>query len=636
MAQLIPTSPLQSRAAFFLSKTYARINSSTSKRVNTIATAIRQLIDSIGWSALKVRPMLEKELPYADDYTDMIDESRHDVQTIHNSFPQLAQQGLAIANYGEAQKLALTEIIATTASKVTELAAKANQELRGHFIGVGEQNATVRRKAELFVENFENSSHINMSSSKNIHFDPANTSVTLQRANDVDHSKAIVPFVDIFYGNALIGLPGNTVEVNTPNLNSIGNTYTPTVSFVGETTLNGDISAILDSNPDSVFEFERMQLVSENQPVVRIGDALIYSDSGNVQNIYSSIAPDDWTVVVSSTDEGKQKTQVYHKTGNPASNDGKGLMCDITLTFYEPKPINLIEIDPYIAQTIKGLPVVVESITVIPTIGKSIHLDTTRYTTHSNLNMHTDGSIIDRATYFLPKTTVTKEIRIILRQWEAYPTYAGHNFIVTTVETNKKKSMFGFTYSNKTTITKPRLKNQDEQYNYNKTKEFDISKATTAVGFLIGGPAGAAIGWLVGSLFGSKTTQTVLKTEKGVDVFKANRWQIGIRNIIAKQIKYEPTGSFISNPIVFENPVSNVALSASLKYSTDDGTLITFDVSPDGGTNWIPIDPETKVLTPFEKPTNAVVVRANLLQSNTIEDSGLTPILYGYSIEGYY
>lgn len=636
MSQLIPKSPLQTRAAFFLSKAYARINSGTSKKVNEISSAIRQLIDSIGWSALRVRPMLEKELPYADDYLDMIDETRTDLTTIHSSIPQLAQQGLSLANYGEAQKVALNEIINDTAAKVTLLTTKANKEIRGHFIGIGEESIDARRRAELFVENFENSKYIDIETSKNINYDNEETSITLQRATDVDHSKSIVPFIDIFEDNSLIGLPGNTVEVTTPSLISTGTDYTPDVTFVGETALNSNTDSLFDGNPDTVFEFERVALSSEIQPLVQIGDAYVYADSGKPQNIYKVISPDEWTITVSTLDDdGKQKTKSFKKTGIPASKDGKGLICDISLFFNESKPINLIEIDPYIPQSLKGLPITVESITVIPEIGKPLSLDVVRYTDYENTNINSTSNIINKACYLLPQTTIAREIKIILRQFEPYDTYAGHNFIVTTVSTNKQKSIFGFTYSNKTKITKPRLKTQDEQYNYNKTKNSNIAATAAVVGRFFG-PGGAAIGWLIGSLFGSKTTQKVLSTEKGVDIFKAKRWQIGLRNISVKQIKYEKTGTFISKPITFENNIKNVSMKTIAKYDVNEGTLVTFDISPDNGKTWLPIDTTTKKLTPLGVQTKTVTVRANLMQSDFVKDSGLTPIIYGYSVEGYY
>ena len=645
MSSPTPSSPLQARAAFFLSRALPQFAQGTVQGIQAVMAGLRQLIDTIGMPVYRIRPIHAKELLYSDDYLAMVGELGQDVQTLATTLPQLAQQGLNTANTGQALIVGLQEQLQSVQGQADSLLAQAQRSAVGHTLGLGELSPLARQRAETIRETYATGSAIDDSQSHGIYYDPAACQVTLQRNSDISYQGSVTPFVTFFDSQGMYGLPGNTVEVETPQVtvtNTTGDTSTPAVTFTGAASPNADITAILDSDPTTVYEFERCDLCAEREPITQLGDAWFYADSGTVQDIYQVIKPDDWTVTVNVTQaDGSLKTLHVNKLGPPQDrHDGLGLCMNLSLTFDTPTPLNYIELDPYLPpQANQTLPILVQSIVVTPLTGSPIVLNTSHAGTLTGSTVGVpDGYIVQDSIFTLPATVVATQVQIVLRQPTAYTTYLGHNYIVATVQTETKKSILGFTYSDKVQVTKPRLENQSEVLNYAENKSnAGLATAGAALGFLAGGPIGATIGWVIASLFGRSVTQQVLNTATGVDVFKGARWQIGLRTVDLKQISYETTGTLVSTPYTFSQPVTAVRIDPVLSADPSTGTLLTFDVSGDGGQTWLPTDPTGQTLTPLATASTTIQVRATFQRRDaTPVDQGLTPILAGFNLQGYY
>ena len=633
----VPTSPIASRASFFLSRASAQLVNGTTKSVQTLLDGIRQMIDSIGWATLRVRPLLTKELPYGDDYTAMVNEITYDTSTLFASMPQVAQQGLNTANFGEAQRVGLLEQVKAINSSVDLLLAQANLQLRGHTIGIGEISSVALQQAQIFLDTFATSHYLNMSSSQDIYYEPTSGIVTLQRNTDINYSPTAIPFIDFFDGtNYIYGFPGNTVEVEAPAINMVnangGNGTEPTVTFIGQSTLNADPGALIDGDPNTVYEFERLALAPQNQSVIQVGDAWLQSDTGTTANVYSLIQPDTWTVSLTATDTaGQSKTLSLPKLGVP-SDTQYGLYMDLTLSLPEPRLINHITITPYLpANASMPIPVMVQQITVTPEVGVPLVINTGE----DGIGTCIGYNITGQTDYPLPVALIATKVEIIFRQPTTYLTNAGHNFLVATVQEEVKRSVLGITYSDKTSTSKVRLLNQEEALNYNKSSSTGkFTAAAALIGFAAGGPVGAAIGWVLGSLFGKSVTQNVTGVASGVDVFAAKRWQIALSGIDLLQLSYQSSGTLVSQPLAFAQAVAGVRILPNM--SVPVGTTLTFEVSGDGQT-WVATDPSAQLITTLATPSSQVYVRATLGRQDMVQaDKALTPVLKGYRVEGYY
>ena len=624
MRQWIPSSPLSSRASYFITAASAQISAGVGVGIQSLMNGVRQLISTIGWSSLRVRPMMEDDLPYSDDYTNMVSEVASDTNTVYSQLPQLAQQGLYTANYGQAQIASLTSSLNTLKSLVTNATANANQVLCKRSIGIRKEASIARRRGEIFVESFVDNSHIDFSKSYNISLDVDTASVTLQHNSDINLGSKIAPFIAFYNGTQVLGFPGNTLEVETPQTNMVPSQSTPSVTFVGQSNTNSDPFALLDGNPDTVYEYEKVILTDQNQPMIKMGSAWFYSESTGhaVKNVMQTILPDTWSVNFTATDSTgniDQQTLCEVTESAPAN----GLVMDLWLYLQTPQYVNYLDLSPYLSPLAPAaLPITIQSITVI---------DSTNAVTSIPILPNSTSIITDTAFYF-PTSILATSIHVVLCQPFPYETYIGHPFIEATVDTHTTHKFLGVTYSSSDRMSHPRLETQSAALNYNSNKSGSLIKDVALVLSVL--TLGVA-GWIIKSLFGSTKTVTVESTSTGIDVFKGLRWSIGLRGVSVFQYNYSPTGVLVTTPISYVNPIGGATLQ--VEDQDNVGTAISYAISPDNGSTWMSIDPTGELAIGFETPTSQLLLQATFTGANPTS-SGVTstPVLYGYTLKGYY
>jgi len=647
---MIPISPLRSRASFILIS-----------GLENLLSGLKKLISSIGWSFLVVRPFQKNDYPYKEDYLEMITETGMDVNTISSLIPQMTQQGLSIVNFGEGQRISLKEDLLEVIQELDTLEATINAEVRSRFIGVGEFEDVAREQVQSFVENFANDTYIDHDKSSNILLIPDGECVTLSRQADLDLALSAKQSIDILDGSGvLLGLPGNTCEVEIPQNSIVPGDSTPEVTFLGETDTHSDPIVMFDSTPDTWFEFERCSLDTMTsvildepkqkvpavvqrannlrtkapvltaspyiQPLSKIGQAYFYDTSaGKPTDIFKVISPDLWTITAT---EGDVHTTTQ-KIGIPKDNT---LVLSILMELAEPRILNYLELDPYIPVGAKDY--TLDSITLYPAITEN---------SQAEIKTITPTLVPDRVVITLPYLVKIAKVKIVLKQTTPYTTSIGHPFILATVNEQTKKSFLFMTYSNKNKTIYQRLKNEDEalSLDYYKNRDLTVVGAVLGAGVAIAmgaqialsvflGPA-AIIGWVVMSLFGKSTTRTVKNVARGVDVFLGKRWQIGIRDLALKQFHYDQSGKLVSKAFNFKQPVQTCSFIP--KDESHEGlTTLRYFLSPDNGTTWY----ENSTIVTFDAPTTSVLVQVLLeRRAVDVDDEILTPRLNGYELKGY-
>ena len=662
MTTFIPPSPIKRRAIFLLQK--AQAVGTRLGGLLQLAEGLGQLIDSIGWRLLRVRPLQRGDFPFQEDYTQMIDEANEDTATLHALLPQLANQGLVVLNSSEGQRAALQQDLQDVQAQLRIAQSTLTKETFTRAIGTRHATQGALQRGEVFVETFADSTHVDLAQSSGITVVPESQSVTLKRESEVNLAARVVPFIELLRDGEIIGFPGTTMEVETPQLASSPTDTAPTVTFVGANDHHGDLSTLFDNDPTTWFEFERCSLVLSDVPpqgpmvhsklggifgspdftpgtsassgnnsatethwwqsVRQMGQSWIYDSTAPTQELHSIISPDTWGARLDVTSQGKttsaQATKVFPMSDQP-------LLLTMTFTLSTPQAANYIEITPYIpSQATADCALKLRECVVV---------DEQQHAT-----VVAPRTFLDALYLPIPAGTRAKYVRITIEQSQGYTALLGHPYLLAEVQTKTSHSFLGIQYSSSTKISYPRLKNADEVLKYNRDPS-DAASALSAAGAVIGGVAGAGVfsipgaaigavvGWVVGTIFGGSTEQHVLSTTQGVDVFLGKRWQIGLRSIGLKQIQYAAAGYVISQPYTFSQPVS--VLRCSIDAGVPDGTQLQISCSTDNGASWVAADTDGMMLLPIS--ATSVCLRIAFSRG---ADAGITPEVLGYTLEGYY
>lgn len=158
-----------------------------------------------------------------------------------------------------------------------------------------------------------------------------------------------------------------------------------------------------------------------------------------------------------------------------------------------------------------------------------------------------------------------------------------------------------------------------------------LSKAAPIVGGIL------AIDSLVGGLFGTKKTTTLLDTVDGADIFKGWRAGVAIRDLSLLKIVYGQVSVLQTVKRSFESPVTRVGLFVEevIPESWGPGDWITYYISTDGQ-NWLTMPKLTDATLESafvpDQPISEVYLLA-ILKGNP-EDIHRSPTVKHYALQG--
>lgn len=652
MSIIKPASLLAQRSAFLLRKAISDTTLSTIAQIIATGEVLKQLIDSIGTTLLRQRIMQKDDLPYRDDYKNMIEESQNDAENSHHVLQQLVAQSTLISNISDGGRSTLLQKINTLEQQVSSAENTLGSTGITRTVGIGDAMLPVASRGETITELFADSSTLDIGNSSGISFFPDEHLLTLNPYEETNLATQTFPYVELIKDRKVVGWPGNTLEVENIRPSGVSGNSAPSADFVGDSDKHNDLTVMFDDNPDTWFEIERCDLPTGTmtttgkkvssynilgqrkktsttksktfdtwmQPVRNIGFAYIYDEGGVVSDIKKLISPDTWKAAL-AVNNGTSITEVTEsKIGAP--EDGV-LKLSMGFPFSTPQAINKVEIDPYIFPRSNGLPVFVERIDITTEDQQTI-------------SIITDSTpITSKVIYTLPKIVSAKYIRIILSQSEPYTTLIGHPFYAAKVEEKKKKRFLGIVIGRSEKQYVQRAENPDDRtfYNSSSSKSLlgDFSVALAFGGHVLKNNTAIAAGAIL-STFGTVTTKTILDQETGIDIFTASRWAIGVRSIGLKQSKYAVSGYIVSNDYTFSKDITAIRISPI--ETKPSGTEIGYEVSTDGEV-WYTILPDKIVGLPFS--TSTIKVRISLSRRNDSDnDVLLTPSLNGFNLQGFF
>lgn len=590
------TSPLAQRAKFVLQRIQA-LNTEGLAQMSAIIAGIRTLVETIGRPLLRVRPLCPDDLPFKNDYEAMAEELQADLTSTSDTLPQLANTGVLLHNYAATTLTATGEVVATVEQLTAELEHQQSVQVRGHLPGIGPTARVQASAVQAFTETFASDAHIDWGQSRGVDWLPETQLVSLHREDDTNLAgDCSVHIPVVLDGQRVIGLPGNTSEVVVP-MSAQWSGVAPSVRYLGESDPHGDPQALIDGDAQSWYEFERCVLDGPQQPVVGIGDALMYSGGGQVVDVMRAILPDTWQVTV------EQDGQVV-TTPQLASPPSGTLPLTIDLVLPTPRLVSAVTVDPYLPEKGASAPPILASVVAITPANEEILV-------YQRGMYGLPGKLTKRQLFSLPKPQRIARIRYSFVQPTPYRTLIGHTFYVATLQHSKSKSFLGFSLGAKQWTTRQRVASPAAAYALN---------------------TGKSSGWAI--LFSSQRSTQVVNTASGIDVFRAKRWQVGLRELGLYRTTYTASGQLTSTPYTFRRKVAGVRVVA--RGAAPEGATITYEVSPDGSA-WLPIRGDGSECLLFATPTADVRVRCSLARRDIDpDDAALTPLMFGYDLHGVF
>ena len=320
------------------------------------------------------------------------------------------------------------------------------------------------------------------------------------------------------------------------------------VSFIGEEDRNADLSAVLDQDATSWFEYEKIDMRETEQQLI-----------AQKKNLSYEIAP------------GK----VVDYIGKPDD----GLKLHVLLTLKEKTVVNELEVVSYIPPNYGASEASIEDILV----SDGVNPPTSVF----------DRKPLEGERIFRFPPREAKSIQIKFKQVRPYPFDYGHVFYEQLVPA-KGQSVFFDKQAGRMRAKNPkRLEGPLQEVS---DMGYVVVEEKTGISVSYGEQSYAesrAIG--VKDTLQKATGQIdPTKVQMGVEKIEALRYAIGIRDIIVREATYETEGELVTKPHYYDEPVERITLETDAVMEEDarsQGANVLYYVSVDDGAEWLPIAP---------------------------------------------
>lgn len=584
--------------------------------LSEIISSVSDFVNTLSEPSLTVPFMKADELLIKEFVSDPIEEADEDVQLAEEQVSLVRDLMKQVFNTSQAERAGIQEGLAEITALMDILRLWISDS-DSSFLWVGDTFNDTTRTDPLST----------------VFVDTGGGTLVLQPDSATPLSDKILSItIDKKYSEG--GIPGNNLEIRATGQESFtGQRPEPLpILYRDSQPTKDDLTAVLDGNSDTWFEWERVYVPFPQSTIVA-GSAHIYDPGGKPFN--DPLAMLGWSCFIrwpgdTVLDQGqnkqvqdvkkvkvffgliskKKKTYRQEKGGYPIAyfntTDRKDLTLGLVIELDQPRSVSWLQLTPFLRE---GTYPQVDQILISADGDQWRNIIDVPTVLNPKINRGVDFSSLGNAAsnfegigvWAFPKTKI-KYVKILLRQLNTYPTAfgAGHSY-----QLDKK--------GKKRTTPPVRVVGS---YNASLKKSDSLDFATTE-------------------------PDTQVAVTQLFDVLRADRQLIGIRDLLLEERAYRTTGQYIAKPFQLSQPARAVALLAGEsipvewdKTTPDGKPWIFYEVSADGQ-SWLQIIPQVAQLEDsvvrFDTPASTLYFRATF--SRPDDRPNETPVLYSYALK---
>ncbi len=530
--------------------------------IDSVFNAFQDFFTSMGKPKMVPRYAPEEGPPWSEDYNDMMNEIRQDLELLFQEVDILGQSLYTDFNHNMIQHEIVNKQFEDVLDKMRDLEI---------YAGIGETGVEYGR------DDFLNKSKIDYSRISGTPLEIVDGAVTLPQVNRINVAKkAKVTIVvgnrkqnKFILGTESNGFPGNSTEIHSVTDDILTNrNYIPT--FLGEENNHGDYTAVLDGSPNTWFEYEKVNVREHDKIRVAKNLGWDYQVHGN-QTIAWAEDPDDGI-----------------------------LKLHMQLILNEETIINQINCNMYTPPNYNAKTAIVKNILVSD--GKGVPKSV----------LPKNRKQDDYQFHFPP--VKAKVVSILFEQPHKYITDIGHIFYEKRMDTEDKSEyamdMAAKKYKYAPRVEGPLISLEDLGINV-KVSPSNVEASYPLLSEREQNPTN--IGETINRLMGNVDAESV---DMGVEKFEGFRWCIGVRDIEVFSCAYATEGELVTHPFYFEKPLDKISLQVNenIPSAFAENDAMKYDwlhyfVSIDDGATWHPITPISHEVFSEEQPPKIYTVR---------------------------
>jgi len=568
------------QAKYYFDKAMEKFNDGTIKSepklVQEVFSSFQDFFTSLGKPFFVPRYVQEMGPAWSEDYNEMMSDIQKDLELLFQEIDILGKTLYTDFNHNVMQHDILEKEYNAVFNKLKDLEIYANFS-----------SETIQFERDDFL----NADKIDFDRISSSPLEITNNGVRLKtRGEPVNVAKfakvTIVPgnrhYDQFIIGSDSNGFPGNNHEVTVLHdpLISSGNN----LSFVGRDNNHGNYGAVLDGNPNTWFEYERVNLRDHEK--IRIAKNL------------------GW------------KYHVYdNKTLTFAEDPENGILkLHMQVVLPEIKLINQININMYTPPNYGAQPAIVKTILISDGENEPVPI--------------VYGKEPQDKYTFMFDPIYAKVISIFFEQPTKYYTDIGHIYFE---EKLNIKNQQEYVFDTITKQYKPKYAPRIEGPMINIEElgaKIDIKNTDVEVYYPM--KEAESEGYILQDIIDNITNRIDLKTiDMGIERFEGWRYCIGIRDIEILSCEYEQSGEIVTKPFYFNNPLTKVSLSVNETIPSlfQNNPIIKYDwikyyFSIDDGSTWHPITPLEHEVNKEDMPPKIYTIYQSDNQNSNINGYG--------------
>lgn len=513
--------------------------------IQTVFESFQDFFTQMGKPNMISRYVSEGGPPWSEDYNNMMEEIKEDLEILYQELDILGKSLFTSFNHNIMQNEILEKEYENVYDQLKDLETYVNLSGEG-VIRFGR-------------DDFLNGLRIDWDRISETPLEITPTGVTLpileQRNVAQDAKVTIVPgnqkHDDYILGSDSNGFPGNNHEVTKVSDSLLTGTFG--YQFVGRNDNRGNYGAVIDGDPNTWFEYERVNLRDHEKIKIAKNYGWEYVVSGN-KKLYFAEDPENGV-----------------------------LKLHLQIVLDKEEIINQINIDMYTPPNYGSQTAIVKNILVSSEYGapKSV--------------IH--GRKQDNEYSFHFEPTKAKVISILFEQKHKYYTDLGHIYYEKKMSVESETDyVFETLEHRKRPEFAPRLDGPLISLEELGVKvDVDETQVKAYYPFRQREGHGYPLDDIVNDLIKQVDESTV---DAGIERFEGYRYAIGIRNIEIFSVEFAPKGELVTTPYYFDKPVERISISAKetlenliAKNSNIKYDWISYYVSIDDGKEWYPITP---------------------------------------------
>ena len=525
--------------------------------IQTVFQSFQSFFTEMGKPHMIPRYAEEEGPPWSEDYNNMMDEIKEDLILLFEEIDILGRSLYSHFNHNVMQEDIVEMEYQGVLDKLKDLEMYAGYSHEG----------VIRFGRDDFFNGFK----IDYDRITGVPLELTSTGVSLPLSSEVKNVAesakiTIVPgnqkHDDYIIGSDSNGFPGNNNEVSMVSDDLL--TGTTGYQFIGKDDNHGNYGTIIDGNPNTWFEYEKVNLRDHEKRKI-------------TKNL-------GWDYVVHG-----------NKTLRFAEDPDNGVLrLHLQIVLEKEEIINQVNLNMYTPPNYGARPAIVKNILVSNETNAPVSI--------------LSGSKQDTDYSFRFDPMKAKVISVLLEQEHKYFTDLGHIFYEQKMNVDRSTDYVFETLSHKVKAEyaprvdgpKVNLESLGVQVDVNETNIQAIYPFKQA----------EEIGYSIEDVTNDLLQQVDETTiESGVERFEGWRYCIGIRDIEILSCEYQDRGELVTKPYYFDKPVERIAISAQetignllAKNSMMKYNWVKYFISIDDGKEWNPITPLEHEMIPEDPP----------------------------------